>query len=364
MDIELLDEGDWTREEVEESIREILSKNRLLSMATVKGEDPHINTCFYTFDDELNLYILTPPDTEHGENLENNDSVAVDVHDSHQEWTDDKQGLQIFGKAEKVEEVEKVLDLYLDRYSELGEFASNKEELEELDSIFYKIEPDQIKVFDEPRFGTETWINVEIRSSPIWGEGDEETLKAIENEEINGKWLNLAAGDGRYTPELLEKVDELVATDIDEKALNKLSNSLSQSQRENLEKNVFDLTESFPFQKDSFDGVFCTGTLHLFGKETLKEVFEEIDRVLKTEGKLIFDFATDIERIYPNTQEKEVQEKDYSEKEARDFLKQQLKEYDIKWKRSEFEDDLTGNPEYGWKTKGNFILVVAEKKGD
>lgn len=160
MDLELIDKGGWTEKEVKQSIREIISENQLLSMATIADEKPHINTCFYCFDEDLNLYILTPPDTLHGQNLEENDSIAVDIHDSHQEWTDDKQGLQIFGNAEKAEEVEKALELYLDRYSELGEFASNKEELAELDSIFYKIEPERIKVFDEPRFGTETWVNV------------------------------------------------------------------------------------------------------------------------------------------------------------------------------------------------------------
>jgi uncharacterized protein YhbP (UPF0306 family) len=162
MKIKLLDEGDWSREEVEESIREIISENQILSMATAKGEEPHINTAFYAFDDELSLYILTPPDTIHGENLEENNSVAVDIHDSHQEWTDDKEGLQIFGETEQVENASKALELYKGRYPELGEFAANTEELEELDSEFYIIKPERIKVFDEPRFGTETWINVKI----------------------------------------------------------------------------------------------------------------------------------------------------------------------------------------------------------
>ena len=162
MKINLLDEGDWSKEEVEESLREIISENKLLSMATVDGEEPHVNTAFYAFDQELKLYILTPPETRHGENLENNSSVAVDIHDSHQNWTDDKQGLQIFGQAKKVENTSKALEIYKDRYPELGEFATNKEELKELDSELYVVKPSRIKLFDEPRFGTETWINVEI----------------------------------------------------------------------------------------------------------------------------------------------------------------------------------------------------------
>ncbi len=84
MELELLDKG-FDPDRVENSIREIVESNRLLSMSTM-DEEPHINTAFYTFDQELNLYILTPPDTEHGDNLEESSSIAVDIHDSHQEW--------------------------------------------------------------------------------------------------------------------------------------------------------------------------------------------------------------------------------------------------------------------------------------
>lgn len=161
MEIELAT-GDWTEAEVEESIRDIIHSNRLLSMATVGDSEPHINTAFYCLDEELNIYILTPPDTIHGENLEEKDSVAVDIHDSHQKWADKKQGVQIFGAARKADEKDKALKLYSERFSEMENVASNVKELKELDSIFYRIEPERIKVFDEPKFGTETWIKAKI----------------------------------------------------------------------------------------------------------------------------------------------------------------------------------------------------------
>ena len=194
------------------------------------------------------------------------------------------------------------------------------------------------------------------------GDGDQITLRAIKTENIQGEQLNLAAGDGRYTPELLEKVDRLIASDIDEDALNKLSNRVNDSKKEKLDIKKFDLTKEFPFQDEAFDGVFCTGTLHLFEKETLIQAFSEIYRVLKTDGKFIFDFATDINRIGKNGEEIEVSEVNYSMEEAQHFIEKQLSNFDIKWKKSTFEDDLTDNPEYEWKAKGNFLLVVAEKE--
>lgn len=163
MELEIQGKEDREIQRVKESIREIVSSNQLLSMATVNNEEPHINTAFYALDDNLNLYILTPPDTIHGQNIEENSSVAVDIHDSHQEWEYDKQGLQIFGTAERAEDVSRALELYNDRYPGLEEFASTPDELGELDSEFYVIKPERIKVFDEPQFGTETWIEVEVR---------------------------------------------------------------------------------------------------------------------------------------------------------------------------------------------------------
>jgi uncharacterized protein YhbP (UPF0306 family) len=161
MSLKTLDK-DAETEQVKESIGEALSENKLLSMSTVNEEKPHINTAFYAFDNKFNLYILTPPETEHGENIDRNSLVAVDIHDSHQKWTDDKQGLQIFGKAKKAEKPSKALKLYKKRFSEMEEVASNTDELDQIDSVFYKIAPERIKIFDEPRFGTETWVNVRI----------------------------------------------------------------------------------------------------------------------------------------------------------------------------------------------------------
>lgn len=166
MRLKLLDDG-YNLQKVKNSIRDVIRSNYLLSMSTSDKEEPHINTAFYAFDDGLNLYILTPPKTKHGKNLEENSSVAVDIHDSHQKFNDDKQGLQIFGTAEIVAEEDKIaeiLELYTERFPAAEKFASSPEDIGELDSSFYRIKPERIKLFDEPNFGTETWIDVEIKN--------------------------------------------------------------------------------------------------------------------------------------------------------------------------------------------------------
>ncbi len=130
----------------------------------------------------------------------------------------------------------------------------------------------------------------------IWGMGDKETLKLLETIEFHGKWLYLAAGDGRYNINLLEKADLVVASDIDESALGKLWETTPDIFKTKLNIEVFDLTKKFPFESASFDGMFCTGALHHFPEEMLRQIFFEIDRILKPSGKIIIDFATDIQR--------------------------------------------------------------------
>lgn len=200
-----------------------------------------------------------------------------------------------------------------------------------------------------------------------WGKGEELTLNTIKEEAIKGKWLDLAAGDGRYLNELLQKVDKLVLGDIDANELKKAQKSLSQEQRKKTSIKVFDITKKFPFENSTFDGVFCTGTLQLFNKEKLDFIFLEISRILKYKGKLIIDFATDVNKILPNGKKAPITDKpNYSlvweKNEVRKMLKDMLKGYDLKFEESVFRDDLTKDPSYGFVIEGNFFLVIGIKK--
>ena len=196
----------------------------------------------------------------------------------------------------------------------------------------------------------------------IWGSGDELTLRVLNELSLNGNWLNLAAGDGRYTQELLDKVDSLTAIDIDGAALRKLKTHIS-GKNAVLKTQVVDITKKLPFQDHSFDGILCTGTLHLFPERTLRKIFAEIHRVLKQSGKLIVDFAADIKRQYqsPPAQAQKIKS-NFTLRSAKVLLETLLKDYNIQMYTSEFADDVSNIRELGFITKGKFILVVGEKK--
>lgn len=196
----------------------------------------------------------------------------------------------------------------------------------------------------------------------IWGIGDKDTLQLLKKTEIHGEWLNLAAGDGRYNSSLLEKADLVVASDIDESALSKLWHNTPKKYQSELKTKSFDITKNFPFEDKSFDGVFCTGTLHLFPTEILQKIISEIDRVLKPKGIVIIDFATDIKRTSPSgkiiTFGKEPL---YTLEDAKKTLKTLFRNYQIEMYDSEVVEDFeAANPPYTLNCK--FVILIADKK--
>ena len=202
---------------------------------------------------------------------------------------------------------------------------------------------------------------LETGRTSIWGSGDKDTLEILKDVEIHGKWLNLAAGDGRYNLELLKKVDSVVASDIDESALNKLWHNTPERYKPKLETKIFDISKKFPFGDNSFDGVFCTGVLHLFPTNVFRKIAYEIDRVLKPHGRAIIDFATDIKRVLPKGKLIRFgDEPGYDLNKASALLKRVFSNYEIRMYKSKVSEKMKmGNPSY--KFSCNFILLIADK---
>ena len=202
-----------------------------------------------------------------------------------------------------------------------------------------------------------------ISNDSLWGSGEPETLELLEKINVSGNWLDLAAGDGRYATILSEKVNSLFATDADPGALSKLFFRVDGVYRKKIHFTQLNMKNPLPFLGASFDGVICTGTLHLFDSVVLTNILLEILRVLKDSGTLIIDFAVDIKRNYPDgkifTHNGDM---GYTSQTANLLLQQIFgKNLDNIW-ISSFEDDLTNVVGYGYITQGNFLLICASKK--
>lgn len=136
--------------------------------------------------------------------------------------------------------------------------------------------------------------------NPCGGAEDNATNELLVKTNISGNWLNLCAGDGRFNNHLLAKADQVLAVDIDPSPLQKLLRITPDHLKSKLNIKTLNITQPWPLEKNEFDGIFCVGTLHFFPKPVFQFIFQEMDRVLKSGGKIIIDFATDIQRKYPD----------------------------------------------------------------
>lgn len=195
----------------------------------------------------------------------------------------------------------------------------------------------------------------------IWGKEGPNVLKFIDDAEVKGIWLNLAAGDGRYCKRILKESERLVAADIDPGALSKAWHRMSGSKRGRFDLVVLDLTQRLPFADNSFNGVFSIGTLHLFNKEILTRVFQEMDRVLKPGGKVIMNFGTNIRRIMPNGKELIYpNEARYRLEEAQEFVEESFRGFRTRIfvEQPEPIPFMNANPPYTYNS--SIILMLAE----
>ncbi len=197
----------------------------------------------------------------------------------------------------------------------------------------------------------------------VWGTEDVATTKLLNRIETGGRWLNLCAGDGRFNHLLLEKSDEVVAVDIDGGALEKLVRVTPDHLKNKLITKTMNVVEPFPFKDGEFDGIFSVGTLHLFPKPIFQNIFSEMERVLKSSGRMILDFATDIKRTYSDGSLWIVEnEPNYTLEEALTFLKEVFQDCQTNFTVESVEPEKVtlGNKEYIFTS--NFILVDAVKE--
>ncbi len=197
-----------------------------------------------------------------------------------------------------------------------------------------------------------------------WGTPEKETLSAINKLKLSGNILNVAAGDGRFNNVLLELSDSVAAVDIDKSDLKNLINNCPLELRDKLDTKVVDITKPFPFKDEVFDCIFCTGTLHLFQKNIIIKILSEMNRVLKENGKIILDFATDIKRL--DKKGKKVlfeDEGNYSTKEAKDMFSEELKSFAIDIEVSSFREENLEDDKVDYHfIDGNFLILSGIKK--
>ncbi|OIP97149.1 hypothetical protein AUK40_03825 [Candidatus Wirthbacteria bacterium CG2_30_54_11] len=196
----------------------------------------------------------------------------------------------------------------------------------------------------------------------IWGTGDPDTLEYLKTVKLSGTWLNLAAGDGRYSTTLLKKADRVIAADIDESALSKLVATTPKALQSKLTTAILDHTKPFPYTDGTFDGVFCMGFLHMFPTDIFREMVAEMKRVLKPGGRIVLDFAAHLLRELPDgTLYTRASEPLYGIDEAIELLGKLFSDYQVQMIRSRIPPEEVHTRGLVYKFSCRYVILQADK---
>jgi uncharacterized protein YhbP (UPF0306 family) len=138
--------------------RSLLDASTLCAIATVSREgEPHVNTAYFAWESELELFWLSDPSSGHSENIRERSAAAVAVYDSSQTWGNPDRGIQLFGTGRELGagDEERAEAVYAARFSAFvaREFA---------DYRFYAFAPTRIKLFDEPQLGGGIFVTAAV----------------------------------------------------------------------------------------------------------------------------------------------------------------------------------------------------------
>ena len=91
-------------------------------------------TLYYGTDENLNFYLVTDPNSEHGKMLEKNKRVAFNIFDSHTKITQPKKGIQGKGDCSQVKDWKEVAKgLMLCSYTKYSGWDSNPHDYSSVD---------------------------------------------------------------------------------------------------------------------------------------------------------------------------------------------------------------------------------------
>ncbi len=139
------------------SLSRILRANVLCSMATVRNSLAHINTAYFCYSPDLELFFLSDPRSTHARNLGANPAMAMAVFSSNQVWGQPDAGLQFFGRCVEARGhfARQAQRLYVRRFRDYD--ASGLQEYR-----FYRFVPQRVKIFDERALGGGIFVVVRV----------------------------------------------------------------------------------------------------------------------------------------------------------------------------------------------------------
>lgn len=153
------------------------------------------------------------------------------------------------------------------------------------------------------------------------------------------KALDLGCGVGQDTKYLLKQGFKVISTDISNEALDKLKSVIPNSHVEQI-----DMTKPFPFEEE-FGLVNANLSIHYFDWKTTKQIFSEVNRILKKEGIFVGRVNSDKIEGYNIEQAKKIEDHFYYNvsynKFYRLFNQKQFEELTKEWKILVLKENIT-----------------------
>ena len=152
---------------LQRSVSRLVAENLLCSMASITVEGrAHINTAYFSYSPELEIYFLSHHKALHCQNILSNPSMAIAVFSANQAWGSSDCGLQLFGICKQAtrRQVDKAAKLYSKRFAEYNAWKAGlaSDSLGQ-DYRFYRFVTAELKVFDEKELGTGTFVLAKVK---------------------------------------------------------------------------------------------------------------------------------------------------------------------------------------------------------
>lgn len=143
-------------QQLRQIVFDVLQQNVLCSIATVTPDGrPHINTAYFCYSEEPELYFFSHPRSVHCQNLSANSAAAMAIFSSAQEWGKCDVGVQLFGTGIGAEgaEAKKAEGLYGNRFSGYADWKASRSGNVDAEYRFYRFVVLRLKVLDEAHIG-------------------------------------------------------------------------------------------------------------------------------------------------------------------------------------------------------------------
>lgn len=154
-------------ERVRRSLFRLLRENHLCAISTVsRNYRAHINTAYFCFSDELEVFFLSHPSSLHSRNLSTNPSMAIAIFSSSPEWAGRDHGVQLFGTCTQATgaQARKAERLYGKRFPAYARWKTGLRKGDQArDYRFYRFETNKLKLLDEKEFGDAVFVSAAVR---------------------------------------------------------------------------------------------------------------------------------------------------------------------------------------------------------